>query len=35
MQELIHRLEILTLKDGLHPGDFVIEAWKTEKLMRV
>ena len=23
-----------TLKDGLHPGDFVIEAWKTEKLIR-
>lgn len=24
-----------TLKDGLHPGDFVMEAWKTEKFMSV
>jgi len=22
------------LKDGLHPGDFVMEVWKTEKFIR-
>ena len=33
-QQFHREMNQYTLKEGLHPGDLVMLAWKTERLMR-